>query len=84
MQYAATNNIDFLRASADAIDEVSESVTYIGLCVPGTDALTDESWSICRVQKTDTVTLITWANGQCIFNLKFSERANYDYFFKKF
>lgn len=84
MIYASTSNYHDLRAAADAIDEVTENLTYIGLCAPGCDSPDRSVWSICRIQKTGNITYIMWAQGQCAFNLQFSERENYEYTFKKF
>jgi hypothetical protein len=88
IQQADYTNIADLRASADLIEEKTDLITYLGFCEPGTTAETDEKWAILKIEQSGTAkpvkTSFTWAKGQCLFKLKFSERNNYPYSFKKF
>ena len=81
-------NISDLRAAADIIEEVSDTKTYLGFCSPGTTSESDATWSILKIEHSGTVkpiiTTFKWATGLCFFNLKFSERGNYEYKFKNF
>ena len=84
MVFASTRNYADIRGTADAVDEISDALTYIGLCKPGCTGTDQLAWSICRIEKFGTVTLIKWANGNCSFNLVWDDRAGYEYKFKKF
>ena len=81
-------NISDLRACADIIEEVSDNVTYLGFCRPGTTDEAAPTWSILKIEQSGVVQPITtrfkWANGLCIFTLKWSERASFNYSYKNF
>lgn len=59
------------------IDEVSETVSYIGEATPGSSA----GSSVWRIKKIDTSgdTTITWADGTNAFTKEWDERATYTY-----
>jgi len=68
---------------ATIIDEVSDCLQYIGYATNGSPKETDESWAIKRIEKTDTITRITWVDGLQTKKYQWSERANYEYKFKQ-
>jgi hypothetical protein len=84
LPYSATGMLDKLRASADAIDQVSDTVTYLGFCLPGTMDTNINRWSIMKIQVFNTETYFMWANGVCLYNLLWDSRAGYTYYFKGF
>ncbi len=61
-----------------AIDEVSSTVTYIGVAKPGTSTST-KRWQIRRVTVSGTVTLFEYADGNERFDNEWDERANLSY-----
>ena len=73
---------------ADIIEEVDSLITYLGFCAPGCTLETSPQWSILKIVQSDInypiVTTSQWATGFCSYNLKWSDRAIYDYSFKKF
>ena len=87
-----TGMIADLKASADIIEEVSDTVTYFGFRKPiNTNIQPDFEafvYSIMKIESDGIVKPITtqflWANGACAYNLQWSERANYQYLFKTF
>jgi len=84
---ASTQNIDKIRSSADIIEEVDGSVTYLGLCMPGTIGTHEPKWSIMRIVEAGTLptlTTFTWADGSCAYNLIWDDRETYNYLFKTF
>ena len=48
-------NIADLRASADIIEEVSDTLTYIGFCAPGTQNTSEAKFSILKIEQSGTV-----------------------------
>ncbi|MEI6574803.1 MAG: hypothetical protein WCO63_01340 [Bacteroidota bacterium] len=84
MVIASFSNYPDIRASADVVDEVSDSLMYMGIAGPGTTSVEDPTWSVCRVQKAGSILTITWADGQCLFNKAFADRADLNYTFRKF
>lgn len=86
--YADSRDIDKLKAAADIIEEVSDLVTYLGFCKPGTENETSPQWSILKIVADGTeypiVTTNKWAEGLCSYNLSWSERATYSYQYKGF
>jgi hypothetical protein len=83
MEIFEASFIKLLR-QADAIIEVDANTTILGYCEPGTTATSAAKWSICRIQKTGTQTLLQWANGQRNNNLILDNHATYTYSFRKF
>ena len=85
---ASTFNIDKIRSSADLIEEVSGTLTYMGICKPGTVGTDEEKWSIMKiVQSGEAFPILTtfqWAGGSCAYNYKWDDRAGYAYGFKTF
>jgi hypothetical protein len=81
-------NLSDLRAAADIVEEYSDKVTYLGFCAPGTEHTESPAWSLLKIEQFGTVqpftTTFQWATGLCSFNLKWSERYNYQYKFKQF
>lgn len=65
------------------IEQISDTLTYIGFCKPGTKADDDSKWCIKKVEQIGTVTKTTFAEGSTSFNLQWSERAGYSYAFRK-
>lgn len=61
-----------------AIDEVDASTTYLGFAKIGT-ATSTAAWQILRIQKTGTVTLIQYADGDTRFNNIWDNRASLSY-----
>ena len=88
INYANGRDIDRIKATADIIEEVSETVTYLGFCSPGTTATSDPRWSILKIVQSGAaypiLTSSKWADGQCCFNLVWDNRAGYNYTFKNF
>lgn len=87
--YAGTGMIDALKGAADIIEEVSDSEIYFGFCLPGTPDTAAPNWAIMKIAVTGTapaaaVTTFKWANGICMYNLVWDDRATYTYKFKKF
>lgn len=82
--FSAQNNIAALRQSADIIDEISDTVTYLGFCKPGTTDEGSETWSIMKIEEVGTITSFKWANGNAMFQLQFSQRLGYNYSFQNF
>lgn len=61
-----------------AIDEVNGNLTYIGFAKLGSG--TDEAkWQIFRINKTGSVTLIQYADGDVRFNNIWDNRASLSY-----
>lgn len=85
---ADSQNIADLRSAADIIEEVSDNLTYLGFCAPGTTDEAAPSWSIMRIEQAGIVQPLTtrfkWANGLCSFNLSWTKRAEYNYKYKNF
>jgi len=85
---ADQQNIADLRSTADIIEEVTDNVTYLGFCNPGTTDEAAPSWSILKIEQFNLVQPITtrfkWATGLCAFNLQWSQRAGYVYQYKNF
>jgi len=88
MNYADSNQIANLKGSADIIEEVDDLVTYLGFCQKGTTSENSLTWSIMKIEASGTtnpiVSTFKWAKGLCSYNLQWSERAGYDYSYKKF
>ena len=83
-------SVDQLKASADVIEQVSDTVTYLGFRnpIPG-DVMPDWDspiWSIMKIEQSGNVypilTTFTWMNGSMNFDQKWSERGNYQYYFR--
>lgn len=55
------------------IDEYSDTVTYIGIAQIGTSESVAE-WQIKKLTTTGTVVSVTWADGDDVFNNKWSDR----------
>ncbi|MEI6062309.1 MAG: hypothetical protein WCR72_16520 [Bacteroidota bacterium] len=83
-----TGNIDQFKASADIIEEVSDTVVYFGFCEPGTTDTAHPNWAIMKIIVSGTVQPITtqflWADGQSNCNLKWDDRATLTYSYRKF
>lgn len=60
------------------IDEVSDTVTYIGKAAVGT-ATSVESWQIKKITISGTLTSIQYAFGSPEYSFEWDERANYTY-----
>ena len=82
--YAAAETLSDIRGAADLIEKVSETVTILGFCKPGTVDETSETWSLMKIEQIGQLTSFKWANGICSYNLQWSERHTYDYLFKNF
>ncbi len=61
-----------------AIDEVDATVTYIGVAKVGT-ATSESKWQIKRLQKTGTVTLFEFADGDERFDNVWDDRITLSY-----
>lgn len=61
-----------------AIDEVSDTVTYVGTTKPGV-ATTDPYWRIKKITVDGTETLIEFAGGSDSFTNQWSEHLTYTY-----
>ncbi len=61
-----------------AIDEANSSVTYIGFAKLGSLASAGV-WQIFRIQKTGTVTLIQYADGNTRYDNVWDDRASLTY-----
>lgn len=61
-----------------AIDEVSGTLTYIGVAKVGT-ATSESAWQIKRISKTGTVSLFEYADGDDRYDNEWDERANLSY-----
>ncbi len=61
-----------------AIDEVDASTTYLGFAKLGV-ATSEAKWQVLRIQKTGTVTLIQYADGDTRFNNVWDDRASLTY-----
>lgn len=85
---ANSADIDRLKAAADLIEEVDELTTYLGFCQPGTTSEEAAQWAICKITQSGTeypiLTSSKWAGGFCMYNLKWTDRALYEYSYKKF
>ena len=87
---AESQNMDELRASADMITEVSDRVTFLGFCLPGTTGTNAPGWSILVIEQSNTpgsypnTTSFKWALGMCAYNLIFDNYLTYSYEFKNF
>ena len=81
-------NIADLRAAADIIEEVSETVTYMGFCAPDTANTAAAKFSIMKIESSGMVKPITttfkWAEGLAAFSHVWDNRAAYTYKFKRF
>lgn len=75
---------DFLKGTADIIDEVSDELTYLGFFMPANANEATATASVCRIQKTATITRIMWANGNFMFNNIWNNRASLTYTYKNF
>ena len=63
---------------ATQLDEVSETVTYLGKADPGADT----SWSVWQIQRITTVgedLVIEWASGTAEFDKIWDNRLGYSY-----
>ena len=65
---------------ADIIEEVDENLTYIGFCKTGTLTTDQDTWKILKVEKSDLVTTLKWADGSQQFHFSWDLRATYDYY----
>ena len=85
---ADQQNIADLRAASDIVEEVSNLVTYLGFCAPGTIATSEAKFSILKIEQSGSalpiITTFKWATGICSFNLVWDDRATYEYKFKNF
>ena len=88
LPYASTGMIDALRGAADIIEQVSETLFYFGFCKPGTTGTDQDTWSIMRItvhgEDPNVTTTFTWAKGMCCYNMRWDDRAEYEYLFKNF
>lgn len=82
--FSAQNNIAALRQSTDIIDEISDTVTYLGFCKPGTSDEDSETWSIMKIEEVGNITSFKWAKGKAMFDLQWSQRLTYSYSFQNF
>lgn len=60
------------------IDDVSDTVSYFGYAVPGTDD-DDPVWRIMKMTQVGTVTNIQYAGGNTDYNSIWSDRLSYTY-----
>lgn len=89
LPYAGNANLADIRAAADHILEVSESVTYLGFCKAGTAGTNVEGWSILKIEESNpgaypNTISFKWAYGTCSYGLTFDGYAGYDYQYNKF
>ena len=68
----------------DVFQQIDMNNAYYGFCKPGCKGLTDNKWSILKMETAGGVTTKKWAEGNKNGKaLQFSERAAYDYSFLK-
>ena len=60
------------------IDEVSETVTYIGKAVPGANT-SSASWLIKRITESGTITTVAYADGNSSFDNVWDNRTSLTY-----
>lgn len=62
------------------VDEVSDTVTYVGKAIPGTDTSAG-LWQIQRLTEPAVGDLVVeWANGAATFDKIWDDRLGYSYF----
>lgn len=64
------------------IDEASETVTYIGWAIPGsntTDGKADARWKIKKIDETTNPTVIGYADGNDNYDNVWDDRASLSY-----
>lgn len=83
MNNVLLREITFNGLNPSIFEELDGGITYIGYCKFGTQTENTKSWCIKRVQVNGNITTQKWAEGSLNFNLKWSERANYEYHFPK-
>ena len=62
------------------VEEISDTLMYVGYCLPTTTGYDDPTWLIRRVKKTinedgSSLQTIMYPNGERKYNQKWSERA---------
>lgn len=73
-----TRIIDILR-DADKIDQVSETLSYIGWHRPGSSTTSAAVWRIARRSQTGTVWSYEWADGNRNYDNIWDNRASLTY-----
>ncbi len=63
---------------AKRIDEVSDTVTYVGYAATGMTSA-DSSWMIKKIEVIGTETIVTWAGGGIDPTLVWDDRLTYTY-----
>lgn len=66
------------------VEELSDTLMYVGYCLQTTSSYDDPTWLICCVEKTinedeSYVQTIMYPNGERKYNQKWSERADLVY-----
>ena len=66
------------------VEELSDTLTYVGYCLPTTTGYDDPSWLIRRVKKTinddgSSVQTIMYPGGLRRYSCKWTDRASLDY-----
>lgn len=72
------SNISIVPPRDLAIDEVSGSLTYLGIAKIGA-ATSSAIWSIRKIEKTGNVTTILWADGNNKYDNVWDNRASLSY-----
>jgi len=75
--------LEILYATADIVDEVSSTVTYLGFQSTGI-SVSSAYWAICKIEISGTITTTKWADGSRNENYIWDNRATYTYLFKMF
>lgn len=83
MNNALLRDLAFNGLNPSIVEELEGGVTYIGYCKFGTETENEKSWCIKKVQAVGNTTVQKFAEGSLNFNLQWSERANYSYYFPK-
>lgn len=66
------------------VEELSDTLMYVGYCLPTTTSYDDPTWLIRRVKKTinedgSSLQTIMYSNGERRYNQKWTERGEVEY-----
>ena len=72
------------QSSPTIVEEISDTLMYVGYCLPTTTSYDDPTWLLRRVQKTlnedgSSLQTIMYPNGVRRYNQKWSEHAELTY-----